>query len=103
MVPDLFEYALALYFSSFMFIFVPALGLATGAVTGRVTPSVGVVVGSVVGLASGIVGLALAFLVGWIAGGHKGWWLDVMAAFVLPLGGAIAPIAILQLVRLWRW
>ena len=102
MVPDLFEYALALYFSSFMFIFIPALGLAAGAVTGRVTPGVGIALGSLVGLASSAVGISLAFLVGRLSSELVGYWLFILVGFVLPLGGAFAPAVILPLVWLWR-
>ncbi len=99
MVPDLLEFALGLYFSSFIFILIPALGITAGAVTGRFTTSVGAAVGSVVGLASGIVGLALAFLVGLIVGGIEDRWLTTLVAFVLPLVGAVTPIAVLRLLR----
>lgn len=102
MVSEVLEFASGLYFSSLLFIFIPALGFITGAVTGRYTPGVGVALGSLVGLASGILGLALATLVGWLAGGIEDRWRGTLVAFVLPLGGAFAPIAVLQLVRLWR-
>ena len=102
MVPDHLELALGLYFSGFMLIFIPALGLKIGAVMGRFTPGVGVALGSLVGLASGVVGLVLATLVSWLAGDYGVWRRVCLVAFVLLLGGSVAPIAVLPLVWLWR-
>ena len=102
MVPDFLEFALGLYFFGFMFILIPALGLVTGAVTGRPTPGVGIAVVTLVGLASGVVGLVLAIFVGLIANWIMDHWLVYLVALVLPLGGAVAPVPILQLVPLWR-
>ena len=60
------EIVLALLFSSFYFIIVPALGIATGAVAGRLTPTVSTGRGALVGLASGVLAVGFGFLLDWV-------------------------------------
>ena len=60
------EIVLALLFSSFYFIIVPALGIATGAVAGRLTPTVSTGRGALVGLASGVLAVGFGFLLAWV-------------------------------------
>ena len=60
------EIVLALLFSSFYFIIVPALGIATGAVAGRLTPTVSTGRGALVGLASGVLAVGFGFLLLWV-------------------------------------
>ena len=60
------EIGLALLFSSFYFIIVPALGIATGAVAGRLTPTVSTGRGALVGLASGVLAVGFGFLLDWV-------------------------------------
>ena len=60
------EIVLAALFSSFYFIIVPALGIATGAVAGRLTPTVSTGRGALVGLASGVLAVGFASLLAWV-------------------------------------
>ena len=60
MVSNFGELVLAFYFSSLLLVFIPALGLAVGAITGKLTPGVGAPLGSLVGLACGVLGLVLS-------------------------------------------
>ena len=103
MLSDFGEIVLAFYFSSFIFVILPALGLAVGALTGRLTPGVSTALGSIIGLASGVLGLGLTFLASWVllepGGGSQPRYLLLLIAFGLPIGGVLAPVAVLQLVR----
>lgn len=103
MLSDFGEIVLAFYFSSFIFVILPALGLAFGALTGRLTPGVSTALGSIIGLASGVLGLGLSFFASWVLleprGGSQARYLLLLTAFGLPIGGVLAPVAVLQLVR----
>ena len=57
MVSDFSELVLAYYFSSFILIFIPLLGLAVGGFTGKLTSGVSTTLGSLIGLVSGVFGL----------------------------------------------
>ena len=106
MASDLGELALAFYFSSFILVFIPALGLAVGALAGKLTPGVSVTLGSLVGLASGVAGLVLTFGFFWVlpelGDRSPARELSLIIALGLPLSGALAPVVIAQLVRLRR-
>lgn len=106
MVSNFGELFLALYFSSLMLVFIPALGLAVGAITGKLTPGVGAPLGSLVGLACGVSGLVLTFLAFWVLAeltdGSPPRTLSLLIAFGLPISGALAPVALLRPVRRWR-
>ncbi len=98
MLSDLGLMVAAVYFSSFMFIIIPALGAVVGAVTANLT-RLNIALGAIIGIASGFSGIGLAMLTYWAVGGDGEKWLVLLTAFGLPLGGAFAPIAILQLFR----
>ena len=106
MLSDFGELVLAFYFSSFTLIFIPALGLAVGALAGKLTPGVSAALGSFIGLASGICGLVLSVLAFWVwlelGGGPPPRHLSLLIALGLPIGGVTAPFAVLRMVRRWR-
>ena len=99
MLSDLGQILLAIYFSSFLFIIIPVLGAITGAITALMMRT-NFGLGLLVGLTSGIAGLGLAMLSGLIVGRDAPEWTFYPIAFGLPIGGAFAPIAILQVLRL---
>ena len=106
MVSDFGELVLALYFSSLMLVFIPTLGLAVGALTGKLTPGVGAPLGSLIGLACGVFGLVLTFVAFWVLAeltdGSPPRPLSLLMAFGLPIGGVFAPVVVLRPVRRWR-
>ena len=106
MLSDFGELVLAFYFSSLILIFIPAMGLAVGALAGRLTPGVSAALGSLIGLLSGVCGLVLSFLALWVwlelGGGPPPRHLALLIVFGLHIGGVIAPVAVLQLVRRWQ-
>ena len=96
---DLGLFVAAIYFSSFMFVIIPVLGAAVGAVTARLN-RVGIALGVLIGLVSALSGIGVAIITGYAYGGNGERWFFLLVGFGLPLGGAFAPIAIL---RLFRW
>ena len=110
MISDFGLFVAAVYFSSLMFVLIPALGLSVGAIAGKLTPDVSIALGSIVGLVSGVFGILLATLTAYLAFwvflelgyGPPPRYLTLLIVVGLPLGGVITPVAVLQLFRRWR-
>ena len=103
------EIILALLFSSFyfiIFIIVPALGIATGAVAGRLTPTVSTGCGALVGLASGVLAVGFGFLLPWVIYDLSRFGpsspLGLMMFFTPPTLAIFAPPVVLQIIRMRR-
>ena len=102
------EIGLALLFSSFYFIIVPALGIATGAVAGRLTPTVSTGRGALVGLASGVLAVGFGFLLDWVIYDLSRFGpsspLGLMMFFTPPPPtlAIFAPPVVLQIIRMRR-
>ena len=102
----MWEMAAAVYFSSLIFVVVPLLGLASGAVAGRLPKGVSTGLGAVVGLMTGASALVALFLLGWATTVLVN--LDIpsdleLAIVFSPLALAIVvPVAVLQIIRIRR-
>ena len=106
-MPDImWEMAAAVYLSSLIFVIVPLLGLASGAVAGRLTKGASTGLGAVVGLMTGALVLVALFLLGWATTHLVN--LDIPSDLALaiafsPLALAIVvPVAVLQVIRFRR-
>ena len=106
MTDIMWEMAAVVYFSSLIFVVVPLLGLASGAVAGRLTTGVSTGLGAVVGFITGSSALVALFLLSWAATGLVN--LDIPSDLALaiafsPLALAIVvPVAVLQVIRIRR-
>ena len=106
MTDIMWEMAAAVYFSSLIFVIVPLLGLASGAVTGRLTKGVSTGLGAVVGFTTGASALVALFLLGWATAYLVN--LDIPSDLALavafsPLALAlVVPVAVLQVIRFRR-
>ena len=65
----MWDMAAVVYFSSLIFVVVPLLGLASGAVAGRLTRGVSTGLGAVVGFMTGASALVALLLLGWATAG----------------------------------
>ena len=103
---DLLTAMWVLYKTGALFVLVPALALVAGAVAGWLTPRTGALMGGVVGLVTGSGSLLIGFYVfiplARLGGNYAPEFVFVLITVGSPLGGILAPIAILQTVRLWR-
>ena len=106
MTDIMWEMASVVYFSSLIFVVLPLLGLASGAVAGSVTRGVSTGLGAVVGLMTGASALVALFLLGWATAGP--FHLDISSDLALaiafsPLALAIVvPVAVLRVIRIRR-
>ncbi len=106
-MPDImWELAAAVYFSSLIFVVMPLLGLASGAVAGRLTKGVSTGLGAGVGFLTGASVLVALFLLSWAATHLVN--LDIPSDLALaiafsPLALAIVvPVAVLRVIRIRR-
>ena len=102
----MWEMAAAVYFSSLIFVIVPLLGLASGAVAGRLTKGVSTGLGAVVGFTTGASVLVALFILGWATAYLFN--LDIPsdlapAVAFSPLALAlVVPVAVLHVIRIRR-
>ena len=84
----------------------PLLGMTVGAVAGGLTPRVSAGLGAVIGLVSGALGIGSTIFVAWVFL-EQGYGLPspkvrIVLAIVPPAVGLVAPIVLLQLIRMQR-
>ena len=105
MVPDIGEIiALGLLIIFGMVAAVPLLGMMVGAIAGRFTPRVSAGLGAVIGFASGVLGIGATILVLGMFEPYKLASLDERNVVTIgpSLVGLVAPIVLLQLIRMQR-
>ena len=84
----------------------PLLGMTVGAVAGWLTPRVSAGLGAVIGLVSGALGIGSTIFVAWVFL-EPGYELPspnvrIVLAIGPPAVGLVAPIVLLQLIRMQR-
>ena len=83
----------------------PLLGMTVGAVAGGLTPRVSAGLGAVIGLVSGALGIGSTIFVAWVFIEHH-YFPSPNVRIVLAIGppavGLVAPIVLLQLIRMQR-
>ena len=95
----------AIYFSSFLFIIIPLLGLISGAVAGWRMRGVSVALGVIVGVVSGLLVILTFFLCGWVTGDLlMGMSDSVTWVFALspPVVAVVVPPILLRVIRRFK-